>query len=247
MGPDADSLRLWTEGVGATSRGLRTIKGQIGVLHEVLGIGAVLWCQCDADAGARSNWVSEYIVRFSERSHQAFGQLRCLSFACGAVLEDCKFIAAEASREIGIPQNLAQTLGNALQQGIPNGMSEGVIHFFEVVEIDPVKGESAPGLQRPGPIFQLLAELMPIGNLGQRIMARQPIDFLFGLTLLRYVLLNINPSATSERLVADQDDAAALEELRMRERFSPCQLCDVVLDPLALLFEFLRIIAACLP
>jgi hypothetical protein len=33
----------------------------------------------------------------------------------------------------------------------------------------------------------------------------------------------------------------------MRERFSPCQLCDVVLDPLAPLFEFLRIIAACLP
>jgi hypothetical protein len=87
---------LWTEGVGAASRGLGTIKGQIGVLDEVLGIGTVLWCQCDADAGARSNWVSEYIVRFSERSHQAFGQLRCLSFACAAVLEDCKFIAGNA-------------------------------------------------------------------------------------------------------------------------------------------------------
>ncbi len=169
-----------------------------------------------------------------------------MSLVCGAVLENCKFIAAEASHEIGTPQNLAQALGNALQQGVAHRMSEGVIHFFEVVEIDPVKGKAASGLQRPEAGLKLLAEVMPIGNLGQRIMARQPIDFLFGLTLLRYVLLNINPSATSERLVADQDDAAALEELRMRERLSPCQLCDVVLDPLALLFEFLRIIAACL-
>jgi hypothetical protein len=65
--------------------------------------------------------LSEYIVRFSKRSHQAFGQLRCLSFACGAVLEDCKFIAAEASHEIGIPQDLAQTLGNVFSKASPTG------------------------------------------------------------------------------------------------------------------------------
>ena len=126
-------------------------------------------------------------------------------------------------------------------------MSESVIQLFEVIEIDPVKGKAASGLQRAEAGLKLLAEVMPIGNLGQRIVARQPINFLFGLTLLRYVRLNIDPSATSEGLVADQDGAAVLEELRMRERLSPCQLRDVVLDPLALLFELLRIIAARLP
>jgi hypothetical protein len=50
-------------------------------------------------------------------------------------------------------------------------VSEGVIHVFEVVEIDPVKGKAASGLQRPEAAFKLLAEVMPIGNLGQRIMA----------------------------------------------------------------------------
>jgi hypothetical protein len=55
------------------------------------------------------------MVRFSERSHQAFGQLRRMSLVCGAALENCKLIAAEASHEIGVPQNLAQTPGNALR------------------------------------------------------------------------------------------------------------------------------------
>jgi hypothetical protein len=65
--------------------------------------------------GARSDFVSEDMVRFSERSHQAFGQLRRMSLVCGAALENCKLIAAEASHEIGVPQNLAPTPGNALR------------------------------------------------------------------------------------------------------------------------------------
>jgi hypothetical protein len=161
---DADSLRLWTEGVGATPRALCTIKREIGILHEDFGIETAFRRQSDANAGANGNFASENMVRHSERTLEALGQLCRLRFVCGPGLKDRKFITAQPGHEIRSPQDTAKPLGDALQQGIPNGMSESVIHLFEVVEIDPMKGKSTPGLQRPTPIFQLLAELMPIGN-----------------------------------------------------------------------------------
>lgn len=71
-----------------------------------------------------------------------------------------------------------------------------------------------------------------------------PANFLLGLTLFGDVLLNIDPSAARERLVADQDDAAAFQVLGVRERFSACQLGNVLCDPLALLLNGCRVVTA---
>ena len=124
-------------------------------------------------------------------------------------------------------------------------MPEGVIDFLEVVEIDPMQGKAASGSNCAEPVLELLAEVVPVGDLGQRIMTRQPIDFLLGKALFGDVLLNIDPAAAGERLVADQDDAAALEVLRVRERLSARELRHVVLNPLALFLEIVWIVAAC--
>ncbi|ODR95986.1 hypothetical protein AUC69_01790 [Methyloceanibacter superfactus] len=81
-------------------------------------------------------------------------------------------------------------------------MSQSVIHLFEVIEINPVKGKCVSFWQSRTPFFQLLIELMPVGNLGQRVMTRKPIDLILRSSPLRYVLLNINPSTTGKGLIA---------------------------------------------
>lgn len=66
-----------------------------------------------------------------------------------------------------------------------------------------MQSKAAPCVQGAEPRLELLAKVVPIGDLRQRIVTCQPIDFLFGLTLFGDVLLNIDPSAARERLVAD--------------------------------------------
>jgi len=140
-------------------------------------------------------------VRFSERTLKALDQLCRPRLVCLS-LEDCKFITAQPAHNIRPPQYLAKSLGNTFKQRISSGMSKSVIHPFEAIEINPVKRKSVPVLYSRTPIFQLFIKLMPVGNLGQRVMTRKPIDFLFRSLPLGYVLLNINPSATGKGLVA---------------------------------------------
>jgi hypothetical protein len=89
--------------------------------------------------------VSKHLVRLAERLNEPLGELHCVSFAYRTSLQDGKFVAAKAGHEIGTPQDLTQPLGNTFQQRIADRMSEGIVHLFEVVEINPVKGESVSG------------------------------------------------------------------------------------------------------
>ena len=72
--------------VGAAAGAFCFIKGQVGVLHELLGIGTVNGCQRDADARSGSDLVPEQVVRLGKRAHQALSQLGRVGFAHGARL-----------------------------------------------------------------------------------------------------------------------------------------------------------------
>ena len=66
-------------------------------------------------------------------------------------------------------------------------------------------------------MLERLAEVEAVGDAGQRIVVRQPSIFCLGAALLGDVLLNVDPAAVGQRLIGDEQRAAAAQVLDLRE------------------------------
>ena len=106
-----------------------------------------------------------------------------------------------------------------------------IVDLLEVVEVEPQEREALARVVGPELVLEALAEVEAVGDLGQRVVARQPFDLLVRLPLGGDVLLHVDPSAAGQRLVGDADDAAVAEVLDFFPAAGLLKPGDVVLDP----------------
>ena len=83
-------------------------------------------------------------------------------------------------------------------------MSESIVDILEAIEVEVKNCELLAGAQLSEVIFDLRAEQMPIGQIGQPIMQRHVRDFGFGPSSLSDVLVRDDPAAPEHGLIGDE-------------------------------------------
>ena len=79
-------------------------------------------------------------------------------------------------------------------------MTKVVVHVLEVIEVDPVHGETVSRPQFLERSLKLFMEMKSIGNLGKCVVASEPGDLLFRLTPFGDVYLQVHPATIGESL-----------------------------------------------
>src|SRR5690606_3322032 len=144
--------------------------------------------------------VAVHLVRQSNFLQDPAGESLRQLLAVDADLKDGELVAAKPADDITRTQAILETVGNALEKAVADEMSELVVGFLEVVEVEPQQRKALAWVVGLELLLQLLAEMETVGDLGQRVMARQPFDLLVRLALRGDVLLHVDPSATGEEL-----------------------------------------------
>ncbi len=89
-------------------------------------------------------------------------------------------------------------------------MAVGVIHLFELVEVEKQQGKAALIPMRRGNLLvQFGLKVVTVGQLGQLVIIRRMPDFFFGLLFLRDVRKNGNASVHTPILPIGRTDAHA--------------------------------------
>jgi hypothetical protein len=116
-------------------------------------------------------------------------------------MDDGVLVAAETRQEVGLADAGAQALRDRFQQGIADRMTVVVVDPFELVEVASAAPASRPCQSLSKPARKSHGS-EAVGDAGERVVVRQPLDLLFRAPFLGNVFLNIDPAAIGERLVA---------------------------------------------
>ncbi len=169
--------------------------------------------QGNADAGLGVQAMAQHVVRAADVLQNAAGEIVGEILAIHPDLQDGELVAAETADHVARTQAALQPAGDALQQPISYEMAVAIVDLLEVVEIEPQQREPVAGIICFELMLEALAEMEAVGNLGQRVVTRQPFDFFVGPPLRRDVLLHVDPTAGCERFVRHADDPAIGEVL----------------------------------
>ena len=82
----------------------------------------------------------------------------------------------------------------------PTGWPERVVDALEAVEVEAEHGEALAAPQAQQRLLQLLAEQRAVGEVGQRVVAREVGDLLLLAAALGDVLVQRHPAAALQRL-----------------------------------------------
>src|SRR6185437_6261129 len=114
---------------------LRCVQRDIGMLEELLGIGAILRINADANARRHGQGNPINIHRHSERCSNAFGRGVNLQGIAQHSGDDDEFVTSHAHYQILNRHGRAQPLRDSCQQTIARAMTQGVVDVLEVVKI----------------------------------------------------------------------------------------------------------------
>ena len=115
-------------------------------------------------------------------------------------LDDGELVAAEACHHVALAHAAEQPHAHLLQQRVADGVPERVVDALEAIEVETEHGEALAALQAQQRLLQLLAEQRAVGELGQRVVAREVGDLLLLAAALGDVLVERHPAAALERL-----------------------------------------------
>ena len=93
--------RRLEEAMGAASVGLGAIHRQIGVLDQLVELGAVLRRQRDADAGVGREMMAEALIGLPDRLVDPRHEFHDVGAVADAGLDHRKFVAAEPRDQVG--------------------------------------------------------------------------------------------------------------------------------------------------
>ena len=162
----------------------------------------------DADAGAELDHLAVDRERRLHRLDDALGNGRGVAVTGDRRQEQGELVAAEAGEEIGLARRAPEPCRGLLQHLVADGVAMRVVDRLEVVEVDAEHRRLVAARQRRFHPGHMLEELGAVGQLGQRVVARQMLDPRFLLALLGDVLVRRDPAAVLHRMVLHQDDAA---------------------------------------
>jgi hypothetical protein len=133
--PDAP-IHLWIEETRyMPSVGLGPIKRGIGIGLERQGIAPILRIGGRADAETNGDFLASNLKVLHARFKQAIGKRFCGGWLLARRQDEGKFIAADARDESSLGRSF-KTPGDCAQEIIADRVSEDVVGFLEMIEVD---------------------------------------------------------------------------------------------------------------
>jgi hypothetical protein len=153
------------------------------------------------DRGADLDQMIVDLVALAQVIDDAPCQHGCVVAAADVLLEHDEFVAAEPRHEILRPQHLAQASRDRAQQLIAAGMAERVVDLLELVEVDEQEGRQRALIAWHGQeALDLVAEIDPVGQPRQRVIAGEVADAGFRIAPFGDVLDQHHRAAVGHRL-----------------------------------------------
>ncbi len=193
----------------AAALGLGAIEGQLGILHQNGGVGAVFGGERHADAAAGQDFAAIEDDRSQEGVDEMIGHLAGF-FGRQVPLQDGEFVAAKAGEEGVGADTIAQALGHDLEEGVARRVALGVVQRLEVVEVDHEQGERLAarfgGFLRD---FKLADQHGAVWKVGQAVVFGRVGDQCLGIARAGDVGAHAAPAAIGGGLAADRPPAFA--------------------------------------
>ena len=123
-----------TEDAAAVALG--AVQRHVGVLEQVVGRGAVIGRDRDADAGIGDDHMPEQIVGFADRLADALRQSGGVVDVGDVRQDDGEFVAADACHSDVFVDAAAQPIGDALEQFVAVLVTERVVDRLEIIEVE---------------------------------------------------------------------------------------------------------------
>ena len=191
--------RRLEEAIGSAAVGLGAIHRQIGILDQLIEIGAVLRRHCDADAGIGRELVAEAFIGLPDRLMNAGDEFHDIARVRDLGLDHRELVAAEPRDEIGLPDAAPDAGRHGLQQFVADMMSERIVDALEFVDVDIKQCELLAAAGSLQLAFDLFAEQHPVRQVGQRVVMRKMRDLLVGAPALGDVFDDVDDIARSRR------------------------------------------------
>ena len=148
-----------------------------------------------ADAGADDDLAAVDDHGPADLFDDALGQRRRLEPVLAVMVQDDEFVAAPTRDQIARTDDGAEPGGDLRQELVARAVAEAVVDLLEVVEIEKHDGDAVGrrtvGAQR---LCELILEVATVGQLGDAVEVRHPVDPDFGVAPFRHVLDHQNPS-----------------------------------------------------
>ena len=171
-------------------RSLGLVHRQVGVLEQLLNTACLL--AKERNAHAQRGVVAERVQRIGhvQRGHYMVGHQRGFSsglvdVGAEAFQEHHKFVSAKTRHRIGFTHTGPQAVCHLLQKVVAGVVPQRVIKVLEVVQIDEQQRAMRLRTYRcqRGPV-QAVHQQPAVGQLGQHVVKRQPLDLAFCLLAL---------------------------------------------------------------
>ena len=160
---------------------LGAIEREVGVLEQRVGGLTVERADGDADAGRGRHLVAVDMIGLAERGADASRKPHGVFRRSEVLGDDGELVAAKTADQVDVAHALLEPCRDLLEQCIAGGMAERIVHVLEAVEIEPEHGHqlTMPLGPRHGAV-EMLAELKPVGQPGQRIVHGEIADLVLG-------------------------------------------------------------------
>ncbi len=176
------------EAEAALAGGLGGIKCEVGVAHQVVGGAVVIIRRHDSHRCADRHGSAVERVGPRQAVDDPLRQLRQLGLVRGGGKHDLELVAAEASDLSRLADHVAETQRHQPQQCVAGGVPERIVDDLEAVEIE--QEHRATKLAPDGAhqrIVECPAKRLAVGEPGQRVLAREPVELDFRLAHLGQV------------------------------------------------------------
>ncbi len=190
---------------GRVAGALGDVHRDVGAAEQQAGVRAVLRVRGDADARAHLQALLLQHERLLEQP-EAFPRQRLRGRQARAGQEQGELIAAEPGHRVGRADLLAQAQPHLPQQVVPDVVPERVVHRLERVQVDEQERERIAAARREQQrLLQPVAQERPVGQLGDRVEQRAPLQLLAAPDLLADLVRDEQPERRAVRQRADRD------------------------------------------
>ena len=176
------------EAVAALAGGLRGVERKIGVAHQVVRSAVVIVGGNYADRCADRHRSAADGVRPRQAVDDALRQLRQVRLGGHARHNDLEFVAAEPADLSPVTHFVGQPERDEPQQRVPSGVAERIVDRFEAIEIEQEhRAAVLPPDRADEGVVERAAKSFAVGEPGQRVLTRKPVELDLGLPHLGQV------------------------------------------------------------
>ena len=156
---------------------LRLIHRDVGVIEQRHRVRAVDGAHRDPDARSDGDLPAADVERLLERGADAARHRLDLERTFDVLEQDGELVAAEPSDQVAFANAAREPLHDGPQQHVAGLVAERLVHDLEPVEIEQQqRHRSVPAQRARRRMAELVAQILPVGNTRQRIVAREVVE-----------------------------------------------------------------------